>query len=843
MILNFKKIVKAAGLGLALLACTSRAESDAVRRMTPPELLTAGRAALEDRFYDRAELYFNEYVDKAETRQEKAEGVLGLAEALFEQGRFKDTLELLDHERKLAVTPEIQSGFIFWRAMVLAGQAEYQPALTLLDEMPGRMSDPYYTRRASRLRARCYAQLGDTARAVKAFKTLQGSITNETEAALNLLDWAGVLIELGKRDDAAGILGQLMKDHPLSPHAVPGALWLGQIHLESGKVKEAETLLTGLLSREGLNDDDKAQTCRTLASVMEAQTNYIRAVEFLDRAVKLAADPMVLDQSRLQRAKLMIRAGRRDEGEAALHEWIGANAANPHASAALLSWADELFKAGDYESAHREYQYYQEVFSDDPGRFRAQMGKGWSLFNLKRYAESVREFEKALPLAGSDADRKQALFKTADALFAGGQHDDAREKYLDVTRTFRGSPEAPQALYQAAMCLMEAGRLEEAEKEFRAIQDAYSESGFARQAMLRTAEVKERQGEWEQAVLQYNRILREHPQGLAAGQARHGRGLIRYRLGNFTEALADFEKVVKDFPGHDFSEQAFYMRGWTHYLMGDADKAQETCREFVKTHPHSVWAPDVLFWLAEYYFNSALYPKAEAGFAELALRYPSADLADDALFWAGQSAALQKEYLRAIEHFSRLAQSFPESARLVKARFAQGDALSELGQFAAAILAYEEVILKEPGTYTAALARGRIGDCQFTLGAGEPARYAEAIKSYTALMSRPDIPPDVSLQAEYKLGRCLDKTGDLAGALDRYFNVIYRYAAQKERVAGSEAWFTRAALGAAAIKEHQQLWPEAISIYERLIGEGVPAAEEARMRIRKIRTEHWVPGT
>lgn len=840
MFLKSERTAIAIILLLGLMACMACASVDAVKHMRPEELLTAGRAALEDRLYERAELYLNEYIDKAETRAEKASGVLGLAEALYEQRDFKGTLKLLDAREKLARTPETRAGFIFWRAMAVAGQDDYPAALALLDKMPARLSDPYFTRRASRLRARCYAKIGDTPRAVKAFKALQSSITNKTEAALNLLDWSGVLIDLGQRNDASVILNQLLTEHPLSPQAVPGTLWLGRIHLEEGRLAEAEKLLLELMARENLTDDSRAEACRTLAAVSEAQTNYIRAVEFLDRAVKLAADPVVLNQSRLQKARLLIRAGRRDEGEALLHEWIGANTANPHAPESLLAWADELFAAGEFEKAHREYQYYQEVFSDKAGRFRVQMGKGWSLFSLRRYAEAAREFERALPLAENDAGRKQAVFKIADALYADGQYTAARAKYLEVTQLFPAAPEAPQALYQAAECLAEAEQYEAAEKEFHAIEDAYPESGFARQATLRIAAMNERQGEWEQAVSQYNRILREYPGSVHAGQARHRRGMVRYRLGSFPGALADFEKVVKDYPGRDFVEQAFYMRGWTHYLMGQDEKAQEICREFVQKFPESRWAADVLFWLAEYQFNSGFYQKAEAGFTGVALRYPASELADDAMFWAGRAAVLQREYLRAIEHFSKLVQNSPDSPRLVQARFAQGDALSELGQFAAAILAYEEVILKAQGSYTAALARGRIGDCQFTLGANDPARYAEAIKSYAALTGRSDVPIEISLQAEYKLGRCLDKTGDAAGALERYLNVMYRYVAQKARAAGSEAWFTRAAFGAAAIQEQQQKWPEALNIYERIIEEQVPAAEEARMRIRKLRTERWV---
>ena len=48
-------------------------------------------------------------------------------------------------------------------------------------------------------------------------------------------------------------------------------------------------------------------------------------------------------------------------------------------------------------------------------------------------------------------------------------------------------------------------------------------------------------------------------------------------------------------------------------------------------------------------------------------------------------------------------------------------------------------------------------------------------------------------------------------------------------------WFTRAAFAAAAMKEADRHADEAIRIYERVIAAGVPAGEDARQRIAKLK--------
>lgn len=118
---------------------------------------------------------------------------------------------------------------------------------------------------------------------------------------------------------------------------------------------------------------------------------------------------------------------------------------------------------------------------------------------------------------------------------------------------------------------------------------------------------------------------------------------------------------------------------------------------------------------------------------------------------------------------------YPDQPRLAETLLAQGDVLSELGQFGAAILAFNEVIVNFPQQPQAMVAWGRKGDCQYTLGQENPARYEEALLSYRTLLDFAGAPVDLRLQAGFKIGRCLEQMGRTAAALDRYMEVVYAY--------------------------------------------------------------------
>jgi tetratricopeptide (TPR) repeat protein len=121
------------------------------------------------------------------------------------------------------------------------------------------------------------------------------------------------------------------------------------------------------------------------------------------------------------------------------------------------------------------------------------------------------------------------------------------------------------------------------------------------------------------------------------------------------------------------------------------------------------------------------------------------------------------------------------------------------------------------------------------LGAERPERYQEAIASYRALLDNPAAPLSLRLQAEFKIGRCYERLDRTADAFRYYVNTVYGWLAARDRGQFAEpVWFVRAAFGAAALKEAEQQWDEAIRIYERVIAAGLPAGADAEKQIQKI---------
>ena len=810
-------------------ACPVFSEEPSVRSAA----LAAGRAALEDGLYPMAEKELKRYIRAAPSRAEKAQGTVLLVQALIGQDRPQEAIEILESRSEWAKDGETAAGMDYGRARAHFAAGDFEAAVKALGDIGKRFGGTSYEVAAARLEAKSRIQLKQFERAADILQQLSKDHPDAPEAPEHLLDWAAALLASGGQDRALMVLDRLVESYPDSDAAAQGRLWAGKLALERGDWTRAQDALAALSTQKEARVALKLDALFALASGYEARTNLSGAIEALEQASVLAPDRAVSNQAGVARGKLLVRSGRTEEGITVLRDAVRADPGDPAAGRALLEVAQTLLDRGEFEKALAEFQNYLEAFSDKADLPRALMGKGWSLWGLERYAEAASSFEKAYGLQVEPGDRAQALFKAADALFASRQFKGARDRYERVNREFPGDPLARRAAFQ--------GALREAQEAFDALAGEEAGTPLAEEAVMRIAHLQGEAGEWERAMETYDRLIATCSNEVVCSRAFHARGLIRYRQGRFEDALEDFERVVGQTPKSEVAEQSFYMRGWCLYLLGNDREALALARQFMEKYPKSPWVGEVLFWLGEYHFNHGDHADAERQFLALADRDPKGSLADAALFWAGRAAMERKEYLRAIETFNKLAKNYPESTRLAEARFAQGDALSELGQFAGAILAFEEVINKFPGSYLVDLAWGRKGDCQFTLGKEDPRRYQEALASYQMVLGSRKAGRDLKAQAEHKMGRCHEKLGQRDEALERYMNVVYAYLKDLERGdAGSPVWFTRSAFNAAAIKERDGQWREAVNIYKRVVQAGVPASAEAQERIEKIRLEHWV---
>lgn len=797
------------------------------------EALRFGREARADQLPDLAEKHFKRALSKAQTDDERAVSALEIADLYRAQASWSNALEVLDQYGDMLRKPPHDARRLQIEALSLHGMGRDQDALARLDALP-----PNAPAALRRVRARILFEAGRVDEADALYRALAAEYGESGAPADLLYEHAEYLQAAGRLERARQLLDRLLNAYP-DRNDIP--LKLAEIAYDEGRWREALAQASRLATNAARPDIVRNEAVILQAMAWEQLTNTARAVETLEQLTARDERNRAYYEGLALLGFYRFKSGRETDGLRALRDAAVGFPFSPFIADIQLQLADMLYNRERYAEALEEYQVYLEAYSDPDGRLRALRGKAWSLWQLERYAEAASAFVRMAGLTERPDERADSLLKAGDALFRNAQFQRARQMYDQLAAEFTNHPHRVQARYQSALCLRELEHPDAARTALLELEAAYPAHPAAPRAALTAALILEDETQWKEALEVYDRVIERYPDTPLLDRVYHQRGMLRYRLGFIDRALEDFDVILERFAASAYAEPAFFMRGRAYYLLGRNEDALRVCRAFPERFPNSIWTAQVQFWIGEYHYNRGDYTGAEAAFAKVTEQWPRNDLADDALYWAGRAAFHRKEYTRCIEIMSALTRDYPDSDQKADARFAQGEAFSELGQFAEAIVVFDHLIQEHPGHRLVAHAWGRKGDCHFTLGRDDPARYEQARACYQTVLDGRHVPAPMQLQAEYKIGRCEEKNGNPDAALERYMNVVYTHLDYVgDGREGAPVWFIRAAFGAARIKEEAGQWREAIAIYERVVNANIPAGEEARKRIQTIRIEHWL---
>ncbi|NLB66566.1 MAG: tetratricopeptide repeat protein [Lentisphaerae bacterium] len=802
-------------------------------------LLTTGRAALEDGLYPLASRRLDELVAKAPDRRRQAEGALWLARVRLAQARPAEALELLEAHKDNAAAA-LKGGFLLSRAQAQADLEQWSEMVAGLEDGREVWGRQEYVAAALRLMVRGHAAQGNWDGARTAAGELEAAHPEADDAPAAWLDLAAALDAVGQAAEARQVLERVEAAHGDTVWGQRATLKLLEWHLAQDGREDALRRLEQLTANQNLQAETRAQGFRIMALALGVESNDAAGLEMIEKAIAAAEDPAQLLEARLVKARLLMDSGKVEEG-AGLSRQVAARVPDSARAARIqLELADQMARLERWDAAAAEYQVWLDAFEGAEDTAGVLARGGDALWRADRFAEAAGFFERAVARAAHDDQRNDWLVRLADARFAAGQFPQAAVAYAAVLADMPPEmPDGERIQFRLAETELALGATEAGEIRLLEISRAKKATDYSRAAAMRLGALHEERGVFESAIEQYSRVVDTGRDLPVCAEALLARGLVHYRAGSFQAALDDFSRVGADYADSPSAARAMFMRGWALYLLEQDEEALSVCREFLIAFPESEYVPHVEFRLGEYAFNHGDYEQAGEWFLRLAKEYPDDALAPEALFWAGRAATARRDYLVANECFNTLMAQYPDAERLPETLLAQGDVLSELGQFPAAILAFNEVIVRFPRSAEAMVAWGRKGDCQYTLGQDNPARYEEALLSYRTLQDNPRAPADLRLQAGYKIGRSLEKMGRPVAALDHYMEAAYAYLQAAEPPPEATVWFSRAAFAAAALQERAGKWQEAVGIYERVADSGVPTAQEARRRMERIRREQW----
>ena len=804
--------------------------------ITSAESLDIAKAALHDQLYDIAAVHAQKEVEASNAN--RAEALLLWVEALCQQGRDQQALDVLGRYSNVVTQAQQIAWLRYWQARALLNMNRPREAVLILQEVPLPTPDPALTDTLLRLTARAKRASGDVTGAIELFASIESLSTNISTRVANIVEWALTLEANQRENQALEVLSRLFKLNSSPSEISEGLLLRARLLRRQGKPEESVAAYEQISTNQLVTARVRVQTFTEMSDLLLSLAKTNEAIATARQAYTLAQEPEMRRLSGFHLSNLLCAdAANLNECAVLIKTLVREFPDDPLAMQAHLKLADSFLRYRLSSRAAEEYRLVLETYPASSKSDHVLMGRGWALFQLKRYTEASGVFQRVAEQTTQPVVKAESLFKWGDALMADGRYADAAPVFARVTAETPESPLSVRALYQRGECLERSGQPALAVAVYQRLLSGEPHEYVGR-ALLRLGALYVASNDLDAAIRTYTSIQTNALLKAQQCDAFMGRGNVYYRLYRFDAAMKDFAAAGVADPTR--RDEALQVITRCLYALGRDKEAQASAQTFITEFPDSSRLPDMILWIGKFDYNRGRYDQARKMLLEYVSRWPKAEWADAALLWAARAAVDDADFSSGVELVARLVREYPKSPRITEARLIQSNALMELARFSEAVLLLDQIITTDPTSEWAEQAKLRKGDSLFAMGADNPDRYLKALATFREVLQSPSLSPSQILQLNYKVARCLEKLKRSDEAIDAYYSdVLIRY--QNDVAQGvwyddsSAGLYVRAAFNVADLYEQKGRTHSAIKVLERVLKTDVQGKEEVKARLERLR--------
>ncbi len=738
--------------------------------------------------------------------------------------------------------PRLQDAFTYWTAAVLLAQGRYAESVKTANPLlaPGRT--PAYRRLAMKLIGNAYAHLKQWNGAEEMFRKLLHEFPDAPGNDRVSVQLAKVLISEGKLQDAEQTLaGIKIKPGQAGDIAVRIALCRILIALHRNDVDKALQAYRAIAGERPVRSDpDWWLVVSQLSQALIRAKKYPAAVEVLPQALALAPTEKDRLQVRLHRIDCLVALGKSDEAIAALEQFKKDYPGMPELFPAEFRLAQLFRQTKNYQAAT---EYFAQVARAETApkelRYQAALQNGWCLSEAGNDTAAVRAFADAAGLGTTDSEKARALLLAGDAAYRVGNYTDAALYDQTVADKYKKTPFAEEARYKQALARSQAKLFSSAAAIYQLYLKEYPKGQFVDKARLERGIALKNAGDFPRAARELAALAADHPQSPLAPRALLEAAESARSADNVTLALTLYSRLIDKYPESDLFPHALYQRAHLYFFLARFPKAVADCTRFLAKFPGLPMATDVLFWLGDYYNNTGDLAKAAEYYRRLESSHPDSPDAARALYEAAVCLYKQDDLVQADLLVRQLERRYPNASAHVRAlaTLLAGDVLAKQGKYAEAAKRFQQAAVLGAGTAVENAATGRLGDMEYSLGtAGNAEAYAKAKAAFIRIIHSPVASADQVEMAKYRLGKTLEKMGDVDAAVTEYLDVFYQYRMDLRRKQMRDwYYFARSGFDVARLLIREKRYREAVRVYDRLARSGVPTAADARAKARELR--------
>ncbi|PID80767.1 hypothetical protein CSB20_05810 [bacterium DOLZORAL124_64_63] len=431
----------------------------------------------------------------------------------------------------------------------------------------------------------------------------------------------------------------------------------------------------------------------------------------------------------------------------------------PHsnvAAASLQGLVAGLSRMGEYDLALEEQEKFLLALANaESENGTNSLAVGSIYFNQHKYEEALRQFDDFLAKNPDDPQASNALANRADCYYRLQYYDQAIENWQDLLTRFPDASEAEEAMYRIADTRFGLGQFAEAAASFESLQRKYPDGKHAADAAFGRANCAYNLGQDEQAISYFGAFVSGYPEDTRVQDAELGIQSSYYRSGR------DMEEYLEGHPDSPLAADVYWNKGQDAFAAGDYSAAARAFERVTLDYPDSESGPGALFYLAESYYRAEDMDQALAGYRNFTITHPEHDLAELAHLRGSTVLFKQEQFLEAAMGYETLVDLFPQGQYTSLAMYNAAVCYQEVEDWHAAIGGYVRYLADYPEGENAEGLWLQVA----TLYQEELGDYRQAEEAYEHAQENGEAP---LAEVRYRQGQCLEKDGDMDGALARY---------------------------------------------------------------------------
>lgn len=504
----------------------------------------------EGRKYKDAALFFERALKFPVNTEVNARAHFWMAESYYGDGDHAAALRKYDDLRNStgAYATELYEQAGYGMGYTFFKMRQYAEAVTAFRRYAAAPKVEARQRADAMLRvADCYFVTKDNAQAIRWY---DDAVRNGSDDRDYALFQKGVCQGLERRfDDKIATLKDLLGSQPGSPYAADARFQLGEtyVHLEND---DAAAQYHGQVIAQHPNSPHVRASMQQVAMIQKRKGNINEAI---DRLKAIVARYPTLDGSRDALAALEnihVEQGRVADYEAYVRSLSFVDPSTLDLDEKYYRSAEQLYFDEKCQQAIGAFGDYLVKYPKGAFALNARYYRGDCLYRDGRYVEALPDLEGVI-LSGADQFMESALFGASDILFRDGRWEGALD-HFDRLEPVASFPQNRLAAQVGRMrCLKHLGRMADAASAAEKVLDNHdATTDLKAEAGLLVARNSLDRNELDVAYTRFKAIAGASSNALGA-EAKYQMGYVRFLQERYRDTEKEVFDLVKRFPSYD----------------------------------------------------------------------------------------------------------------------------------------------------------------------------------------------------------------------------------------------------------------------------------------------------